>query len=306
MAPTVSSQAKGLARLLQVFGWSWVGVLSQETSASTLGQTFREELQAIGACLAFWEHIPSSVKDVNSVTGIIRQSTAKVVVVFSLEAYLNPVLLELARNGDSKDRIWISANAWSTSARLVGPWLSHFLRGSLGLVLRNGAAPGFSKFVFGLNPSQFNNHPLILEFWEEAFSCQWPPDGKPSSLLPSNNVYNESSTASVNVSSVTNAALHATSPNNMSLSNSTFTSPSPSSAKTLCTGLEDAASLQIFSDINDLRVTYNVYKAVKMVAKALHDMATCQIMNRSLDIGHCVDIQHFQPWQVRLLSMCFI
>lgn len=268
-----------------------------------MGQTFREELQATGACLAFWERVPSSAKEVNSVAAIIRQSAAKVVVVFSLEAYLNPVLLELARNGDSKNRIWLSADAWSTSARLVGPWLAHFLRGSLGLVLRNGAAPGFSRFVFGLNPNQFNNHSLFLEFWEEAFSCQWPPDGNHSSLLP-NNDYNEPSTASVIVSSVINTALHATSLNNMS--NSTFTSPPPSSAKTLCTGLEDAASLQIFSDINDLRVTYNVYKAVKMVAKALHDMATCQNMNGSLDRSHCVNIQHFQPWQVRLLYIGFI
>ncbi|XP_018416493.1 PREDICTED: extracellular calcium-sensing receptor-like [Nanorana parkeri] len=293
VAPTVSSQAKGFARLLQDFGWIWVGLLTQGTSASTLDQTFIEELRASGACLAFWENVPSSAKEMYRVAAIIRGSTAKVVVVFSLEAYLNPVLLELAHNGDRKDRIWITADAWSTSPRLVGSGLSHFLKGSLGLVLRNGAAPGFRKFVWELHPNQFNNHPLFLEFWEEAFSCRWPPGENRSSLLPPYNVNLEPSTTSVNISSAPIAALNPSSLNNMS----TFASLSPSSLKPLCTGLEDAASLQIFSDINDLRVTYNVYKAVKMIAKALQDMATCQNMIRSLDTGHCADIQHFQPWQ---------
>ncbi|XP_072254959.1 extracellular calcium-sensing receptor-like [Pyxicephalus adspersus] len=298
VAPTVSSQAKGLARLLQAFSWSWVGVLTQETSASTLGQTFIEELKTTGACLAFWEKVPSSVKDVSHVADIIRQSTARVVVVFSLEAYLNPVLVELARNGDSKDRIWLSTDAWSTSPRLVDPWLSHFLKGSLGLVLRNGAAPGFSKFVFDLNPKQFNNHPLFLEFWEEAFSCRWPPEENHLSLLLPNNIYPEPSATLVNISSASNASNVASSFTNMSLSNVAFTSPSPSSTKPFCTGLEDTASLQIFSDIGDLRVTYNVYKAVKMISKALQDMTTCQNMGRTLELKNCVDLQHFQPWQL--------
>ncbi|XP_075061112.1 extracellular calcium-sensing receptor-like [Mixophyes fleayi] len=308
VAPTVSSQAKGIARLLQVFGWSWVGVLSQETSASTLSQAFLEELVSSGACLAFWEKVPSLSKDVSQVAAVIRQSTANVVVVFSLEAYLNPVLVDLARNGDTRDRVWLSTDAWSTSPALVAPWLSHFLRGSLGLVLRNGAAPGFKEFVFGLHPNQYNNHPFFKEFWEKAFSCQWATEENHSSLFLPPPVSPNSPTnilplhisPTFNTISVSSSVSSASSLN--TVSPSIFlpaTLPSSSASTSLCTGLEDPASLQIFSDINDLRVTYNVYKAVKMVAKALQDMDACRKGGSVLRGNQCVNMEQFEPWQVR-------
>ncbi|XP_075715358.1 extracellular calcium-sensing receptor-like [Rhinoderma darwinii] len=286
VAPTRSSQAKGIARLLQEFAWSWVGILSQESSSSPLVQTFLEEMVASRACLAFWENLPSetSQKDVSRVTAVIRQSTANVVVVFSLEAYLNPVLLELANNGDTRDRIWLTTDAWSTSPRLVSSQLSIFLRGTLGLVLRNGAAPGFREFVFGLHPSQYNIHPFFKAFWEEAFSCQWVIEIKNAS---------QSQPTAVNSSFSVPSSVS-------SISTSTFLSapsPSQSSTKSLCTGLEDPASLHIFSDIGDLRVTYNVYKAVIMVAKTLKDMAACRIIERTLDGSHCIEMHNFKPWQ---------
>ncbi|XP_072006409.1 extracellular calcium-sensing receptor-like [Engystomops pustulosus] len=263
VAPTLSSQVKGIVRLLQEFGWSWVGVLYQATSSSTLGQAFLEEMEASQTCIAFWENLPSeaSAKDVRQISAVIRQSIANVVVVFSMEAYLNPVLLHLAHNGDTRDRIWLTTDAWSTSPRLVSSQLSKFLRGSLGLVLRNGAAPGFKEFVFGLHPSHFNNHPFFTEFWEEAFRCKLP-----------------------------------TEMNQTKYSHCTTLTP-PSSTRPLCTGLEEPAALQIFSDIGDLRVTYNVYKAVIMVAKTLKDMAACRLTKSNLVGSNCVGTHNFNPWQ---------
>ncbi|KAM4675880.1 extracellular calcium-sensing receptor-like [Discoglossus pictus] len=253
VAPALSSQAKGLVRLLLTFGWSWVGVLSQEGDVSTVGKAFRNELHGYGICLAFWENIPSSPAEVARISSVIRHSTANIVVVFSLEAYLNPVLVDLAQTKENKSRVWLSTEAWSTSPRLVNPFLSRFLKGSLGLVLRNGAAPGFKEFVFGLRPSQFNNDPFLREFWEEAFGCKWE-DPKNTHPMTSSNP--------------TVTSMHAFYPS--------------SSLR-----LEDPARLQIFSDIGDLRVTYNVYKAVKMVARALRDMA---------ETGS-VDMHHFESWQ---------
>ncbi|CAJ0965692.1 unnamed protein product [Ranitomeya imitator] len=286
VAPTLSSQAKGIARLLQEFGWSWVGVLSQETSSSSLGQVFLEELEALSICLAFWENVPSesSPKDVTRISTVIRQSTVNVVVVFSHEAYQNPVLLELAFNGNTRDIIWLTSDAWSTSPRLVASQLSKFLRGTLGLVLRNGAAPGFKEFVFGLHPSHYNNHSFFKEFWEEAFSCQWGIE------------MNNGSSSQTRAASM------------FSISSSTFPltpSPSPLSKKSLCTGLEDPATLQIFSDIGDLRVTYNVYKAVIMVAKTLNDIAACRQIERSMVGSYCVEINRFKPWQSVMFQQLF-
>ncbi|XP_075131808.1 vomeronasal type-2 receptor 26-like [Leptodactylus fuscus] len=131
VAPTLSSQAKGIVRLLEEFGWSWVGVLSQATS-SALSQSFLEEMESSRVCLAFWENLPS-----------------------------------------------------------------------------------------------------------------------------------ESSTED-----------------------------------TLCTGREDLGTLKIFSNIGDLGVTYNVYKAVTMVVKTLKDMADCRQIGRALVGNHCADMANFNPWQL--------
>ncbi|OCT90696.1 hypothetical protein XELAEV_18019313mg [Xenopus laevis] len=275
VAPALTAQARGLIRLLQFFGWSWVGVLVQEGSVSTVAQTFLKELEGSGICVAFNENVPSVSVDVSKIVSVVRRSTATVVVVFSLEAYLNPVLLDLALKGDSRPRIWLTTEGWSTSPGLVAPWLSQFLHGTLGLVLRNGAAPGFKEFVFGLQPSILHKDPFLIEFWEEAFGCHWDASADTSSFNPNLTVSSISASTTPTFSFITSSSTH----------------------KVLCTGKEEPASLQLFSDIGDLRVTYNVYKSVRMIYGALRDMAMCKEGEGPLSGGRCVNISDFKPWQ---------
>uniref|UniRef100_A0A8C5PDQ5 G-protein coupled receptors family 3 profile domain-containing protein n=1 Tax=Leptobrachium leishanense TaxID=445787 RepID=A0A8C5PDQ5_9ANUR len=47
-----------------------------------------------------------------------------------------------------------------------------------------------------------------------------------------------------------------------------------------------------------LRSTFNLYMAIHMVAKALHDMWTCQEHNGPFTNGSCADIEDFKPWQL--------
>ncbi|XP_063302508.1 extracellular calcium-sensing receptor-like [Pelobates fuscus] len=286
VAPALSSHAKGLVQLIQTFGWTWVGVLSEVGGVSTVAQTFIEELKTTRVCLAFWENVPSALIDISNVASVIKRSTANVVVVFSLESYLNPVLMDLALSVDTKAKIWIFTEGWSTSPRLVNPKLSHFLHGALGVAPRNGAAPGLKEFVLGLQPNQIPENQFLMEFWQLAFSCRWGITNNESLYW----------TISTNTSSVF-SDYHFSSTTSLQFTVSTSALNS-SDTLPICTGLEDPASLQIFSDINSLRVTYNVYKAVRMVAQALKDMATCKDReDGSIDRGSCVDMQHFQPWQ---------
>ncbi|CAH2272627.1 extracellular calcium-sensing receptor-like [Pelobates cultripes] len=288
VAPALSSHAKGLVQLIQTFGWTWVGVLSEVGGVSTVAQTFIEELKTTRVCLAFWENVPSALIDISHVASVIKRSTANVVVVFSLESYLNPVLMDLALSVDTKAKIWIFTEGWSTSPRLVNPKLSHFLHGALGVAPRNGAAPGLKEFVLGLQPNQITENQFLMEFWQLAFSCRWGIPNNESLYWTISTTGNTSSVFSdYSFSSTTSSPFTVST----SALNSSYTLP-------ICTGLEDPASLQIFSDINSLRVTYNVYKAVRMVVQALKDMATCKDReDGSIDRGSCVDMQHFQPWQ---------
>ncbi|KAM4675875.1 extracellular calcium-sensing receptor-like [Discoglossus pictus] len=66
-----------------------------------------------------------------------------------------------------------------------------------------------------------------------------------------------------------------------------------------CTGAEILSSIKnSYNDVSGLRVTYNVYMAVHVVAKALHDLNACREGEGPFINGTCADIWHFKPWQL--------
>lgn len=72
--------------------------------------------------------------------------------------------------------------------------------------------------------------------------------------------------------------------------------------KPLCTGLEQLSSTDnIYADVTQLRISYNVYKAVYAIAHALEDMAKCEQGKGLLHAGACPNMHNtIQPWQVRI------
>uniref|UniRef100_A0A3Q3GGY8 Olfactory receptor C family, x3 n=1 Tax=Labrus bergylta TaxID=56723 RepID=A0A3Q3GGY8_9LABR len=68
-----------------------------------------------------------------------------------------------------------------------------------------------------------------------------------------------------------------------------------------CKGTEDLSEVYSpYSDVTQLRVSFNVYKAVYLVAHALHDMSDCIVGQGPFPNGTCTDPKNFEPWQVRL------
>ena len=67
----------------------------------------------------------------------------------------------------------------------------------------------------------------------------------------------------------------------------------------VCNGQEDlGTSDTTLFDVSNLRLEYNVYKAVYALAHALHDMLQC-VPGRGPFAGHsCAGVQTIQPWQV--------
>lgn len=53
-----------------------------------------------------------------------------------------------------------------------------------------------------------------------------------------------------------------------------------------------------YSDVTQLRVSYNVYKAVYLVAYALEDMSNCKMGKGPFLNSTCADPKNFKPWQV--------
>uniref|UniRef100_A0A3B4CAI3 G-protein coupled receptors family 3 profile domain-containing protein n=1 Tax=Pygocentrus nattereri TaxID=42514 RepID=A0A3B4CAI3_PYGNA len=66
-----------------------------------------------------------------------------------------------------------------------------------------------------------------------------------------------------------------------------------------CNGSEDLASVKsIYSDVSQLRISYNVYKAVYAIAHALDAMLRCVPERGPFPGGACPDTLSIRPWQL--------
>ncbi|XP_056425686.1 extracellular calcium-sensing receptor-like [Hyla sarda] len=66
-----------------------------------------------------------------------------------------------------------------------------------------------------------------------------------------------------------------------------------------CTGQESLEKIRNnYNDVSSLRVPYNIYTAVHVVAKALDDLGKCRKGDGPFPNGSCADIKNFKPWQL--------
>ncbi len=65
----------------------------------------------------------SSPEDIQRIVQTIVEATAKIIVVFSSDVDLSPLILELVRHNVT-NRTWIASEAWITSALINQPGVS--------------------------------------------------------------------------------------------------------------------------------------------------------------------------------------
>ncbi|XP_067275444.1 extracellular calcium-sensing receptor-like [Pseudorasbora parva] len=67
----------------------------------------------------------------------------------------------------------------------------------------------------------------------------------------------------------------------------------------MCSGQEDLSSTYTaYTDVSELRASYNVYKTVYALAHALHDLTQCEKGRGPFSKNSCADITNLQPWQL--------
>ncbi|XP_072006401.1 extracellular calcium-sensing receptor-like [Engystomops pustulosus] len=249
--PSDIFQSKGLAKLVLHFNWRWVGLLGVDNDYGQQGiQLVKQEIIKSGACVAFTESILTSRPDRNAVhiVKVMKESTARVVIIFATGLDLIPILTEMMRE-NIKDKIFVASEGWSVTSLQTMRSFSRLLFGTIGLAFYNGLIPGFQKFLNNIHPNMTVGGGLVRTFWEEAFNCSM--DGN----LESQGKF--------------------------------------------CTGGERLDAIKnSYNDVSNLRVSYNIYTAVHVLAKAMTDLRKCLSGEGPFHQGSCTQIQHFSPWQI--------
>ncbi|XP_063785740.1 extracellular calcium-sensing receptor-like [Pseudophryne corroboree] len=171
--PSDKGQSRGLAKLILHFGWIWVGLLASENDYGLQGiQPIREELIKAGACVAFAEYIRLSQADHNAphIVKIIKESSVKVVIIFSTDVELVPIMNEMMKQ-QIKGKIFVANDGWSMTNLFSAGIFSQILSGSIGLFTHNRVIPGFSDYLSNVRPSLVES--WVNLYWEKLFNCKF-------------------------------------------------------------------------------------------------------------------------------------
>nr|XP_020478067.1 extracellular calcium-sensing receptor-like [Monopterus albus] len=239
--PSDIYQAWAIARLVLHFSWTWIGaVVASNNYGLTAIKIFQEEIQGAGVCLAFVETLnrENIVSDARRAALTIQASTARVVLIVAWYTDVRELFVQLAKINVT-DRQFLASEAWSTSGDFLQSLVtSQVASGVVGVAIRSSTIPGFENYIRSLNPSHRPVDKFLREFWEKVFGCS--PGATPLSS-------NASSPPSLASTLLQEASLP------------------------LCNGTESLEGVQNhFTDVSQLRVTYNVYLAVYAATGSPH------------------------------------
>uniref|UniRef100_A0A3B4Y2F6 Vomeronasal 2, receptor 1 n=1 Tax=Seriola lalandi dorsalis TaxID=1841481 RepID=A0A3B4Y2F6_SERLL len=162
--PNDKHQSTAMAQLVLHFGWTWVGTIAADDDYGKYGiKDFKEQVEEAGVCISFSETLPkvSSPEDIQRIVETVVESTAKIIVVFSSDVDLSPLIFELLRHNVT-NRTWIASEAWVTSALINHPGVS--------FGVKRADIPGLQRHLLDLDPYADQ---LTEEFWETVclLSC---------------------------------------------------------------------------------------------------------------------------------------
>ncbi|XP_031758569.1 G-protein coupled receptor family C group 6 member A [Xenopus tropicalis] len=268
--PSDVHMTKALAKLIRIFKWSYVGIISSDDDyGRSVLESLSMQFDSKYVCTAFKEKLPADISKpgvhvaIKTVTDTIKQSPAEVVIL----ALKVPVVMELFNEIIKKNitRLWIATDYWSTSREVAAMPDIDSVGNILGLSFKNIEVPGFRIYLRNLTVGPNATNVFIEEYKRLRFECT--------------DEYKEYK-----------HCLKA-SPRNCTKSQSLkFKSPLACSTENIALASDDYLDKNI-----ELDGTYSAYLSVTAIAKALNNILCSN--------GICNHNMTFAPWQLHKTSI---
>ncbi|XP_028817293.1 olfactory receptor CW1 [Denticeps clupeoides] len=257
--PSDVNQARALARLVKHFGWTWVGTMGADDAYGRTGiDMFTAEVVRLGVCVEYRVIIPK-LPSQQRVRDIVR----------TIRASTARVVVAFAIEEDIEPvvREFVRQNVTGKQWVASEAWVTSTL-----ISTRENLASLSGTIGFAIRRAQI---PRLRDF------------------LNSLNVLAEPYNPFVREFWETQfqCSLNTTHPHG--------SMAEPVRYNKTCTGWERVDDTDsIYNDVSQLRVTYNVHKAIYAVAHSLHNLLYCEQRQGSSTSETCADVHNLQPWQV--------
>lgn len=172
---------------------------------------------------------------------------------------------------------WVASEAWVTASLLTTPHFHPLLEGTLGFSFPGVRIPGLKKFLLSVRPSVKPGMEFVNMFWEELFGCRLKFRGVRSTQNEANAIH---SFMGMDVSTFKSESLFSSGslirPFVANTSRIKHSEDESVGKYPVCTGSEDLKYTDSsYTDVSQVRISYNVYKAVYAIAHALHALLNC-------------------------------
>ncbi|KAK9398113.1 type-2 vomeronasal receptor [Crotalus adamanteus] len=267
MVPNESSQYIGIIRLLQHFGWRWVGLLAIDNSQ---GDHFLQSMESLfsqdGICsasteripfLSYWDKFFEMLEKWNNIYKHIIDEKTNIFIVCGESltiAWLTDIMfwLDPGHEQNSLGKVWImTAQMDYLLTGMNKKWDRQLFDGAICFKVHSKEIPGFKGFL------KFIKHPWIQGdnffplFWEQVFDCSLP---------------------------------------------------SPSLTKTVnpfCTGQERLEDIPgALFEVEMSGHSYSIYNAASVLAQALHTLFLLRSNQRHFLRHKLSEYEDSQPWQL--------
>ncbi|KAM9318689.1 extracellular calcium-sensing receptor-like [Pholidichthys leucotaenia] len=258
--PSDFFQVNSLVQLVKHFGWTWVGVIAGDDDYGRGGASkFVTEIRNLGACIALHEIIPKNRAQA-AISSIISNIRSSGVWVILVFAVEQDaaVLFDEVLREGLTGIQWLASEAWSTAAILSSPKKYH-------RILQGSMGFAIHRaHIPGLQDFLLRLNPSSPDFHRDPFLVPFWEE------LFQCRLGGQAEGQKYNIEE-----------------------------NPPCSGTEELRNItSIYSDVSQLRISYNVYKAVYAVAHGLKAMRSCVEGKEPFSFHACSDTNNMQPWQL--------